>query len=95
MNASVILDALVERDLVELLDTVCAGRGVTRDEICGRVRTRTVARARQELWWRLRAGRAFSYEEIGRLFQRNHSTVLHGIRAYRKACPNDGAAAAE
>jgi len=95
MDASAILDALVERDLVELLDAVCVGRGVTRDEVCGRVRTKTVARARQELWWKLRSGRAFSYEEIGRLFRRNHSTVLHGIRAYRKACGGEKDAAAE
>ncbi len=82
--SALIVNALVERDLVDLLDRVCAGRGVTRDEVCGRGRTRTVALARHELWWHLRAARDFSYEEIGRLFERNHSTVLHGIRAYRR-----------
>lgn len=79
-----VFSALAERDLVDLLDRVCAGRGVTRAEVCGRGRTRTVASARHELWWHLRSTRAFSYEEIGRLFERNHSTVLHGVRAHQR-----------
>lgn len=59
---------------------------MTRAEVCGRGRTRKVSAARQELWWRLRHDEAmtFSYVEIGRLFERNHTTVMLGVRAWEE-----------
>ncbi|MBX3228038.1 MAG: hypothetical protein KIT84_27565 [Labilithrix sp.] len=86
-----VLQALIDRDLTELLDDVCRRHHVTRDDVCGRGRTRAVSAARQELWWRLRnhPTTAFSYLEIGRLFDRNHTTVLFGVRAWEaRASPN-------
>jgi chromosomal replication initiation ATPase DnaA len=81
-----IIDALRVRDLLDFVDEVCRRRGVTREELCGRGRTQAVVRARQELWWQLRQHpeRHYSLCEIGRLFGRDHSTVLHGIDAYRR-----------
>ncbi len=86
-SPTVILEALQVRDLVQYLDVICQRHHVTREEVCGRGRTRVVALARHELWWELRhhGTLAFSYEEIGRLFGRNHTTVLHGVRAFQKA----------
>lgn len=80
MNVTVIA-ALSERDLLGLLDDVCRAHHVTRSDVCSRNRSRAVANARHEVWWRLRS-LAFSYVEIGRLFDRNHTTVLHGVRAW-------------
>ena len=77
-----ILEALTSRDLLELLDAVCRARGVTREELCGRGRTKNVALARQELWWHLRRHPGMSYDEIGRLFDRNRTTIMGGVRAY-------------
>lgn len=87
MNASTIVDALGTRDLLGLLDLVCRSRRVTRDEVCGRRRTQAIASARHELWWHLRnqAGLGLSYHEIGRLFDRHHSTVLNGVRAFQRS----------
>lgn len=87
MNAAPIdpiLFALFERDLLGLLDAVCRAHHVTRAEVCSRNRSRSVANARHDLWWRLRndGSLSFSYVEIGRLFARNHTTVLHGVRAW-------------
>jgi len=86
-----VLDALSERDLVELLDQVCHRRAVTPAEVCGLVRTRAISHARHELWWRLRhhPDLLFSLEELGRLFQRHHSTVLHGIRSHERRLAQD------
>lgn len=83
---SSILESLNIRDLVGLLDEICRRRAVTRDEVCGRTRTNAVARARHELWWRLRnhPDISLSFEEIGRLFRRNHATVIHGVRAHER-----------
>jgi chromosomal replication initiation ATPase DnaA len=90
-----VLESLDLRDLVDLLDEVCRRRAVTRDEVCGRARTRAVAHARHELWWRLRHHPeiSFSFEEIGRLFQRNHATVIHGVRAHQRRPARGGPAA--
>lgn len=84
VNPSMILEALAARDLIGLLDTVCQARGVTREEVCGRRRTKNVASARQELWWHLRRSPGMSYGEIGLLFGRNHTTVMAGIRAFER-----------
>lgn len=80
-NAAVIT-ALGERGLLSMLDDVCRRHHVTREEVAGRTRTRSVSFARQDLWSRLRKQLGFSYAEIGRLFARNHTTVLHGVRAW-------------
>ena len=77
-----VLAALTERGLVDLLDEVCRTHHVTRDEITGRSRSRSVSFARQDLWWRLREAHGYSYVELGRLFARNHTTVLHGTRRW-------------
>jgi chromosomal replication initiation ATPase DnaA len=94
-HSDAILAALSVRGLLHLVDTVCSRRGVTRDELCGLGRTRTVATARHELWWLVRhhPERRYSYLEIARLFRREPSTVVCGVAAHDKrhaASPVDG-----
>ena len=43
-------------------------------------RTHKVAHARQEAMLRLRRETDLSLPQIGRIFKRDHSTVIHGIR---------------
>lgn len=85
MTSSTILEALTDRDLLSLLDSVCRTRGVTREEVCGRRRTKNVSFARQELWWHLRRHPGMSYDEIARLFGRNRTTIMSGVRSYLRA----------
>ena len=82
-----IIAALAMRGLLEILDTVCNQRGVTRDELCGRGRTHAVAAARHELWWFMRhhPDRGYSYSEIGRIVGRDHATILHGVVSYARS----------
>jgi chromosomal replication initiation ATPase DnaA len=82
--AQLVFGALSERDLTDLLDDICERRRVTRLDVCGLLRTRAVAHARHELWWRLRnhPELTFSLEEIGRIFRRHHVTILQGVRAH-------------
>jgi chromosomal replication initiation ATPase DnaA len=88
MNPSLHLDTIVAglscRGLLHLVDAVCGRRGVTRDELCGRGRSRAVAAARHELWWLIRhhPDRRYSYSEIARLVCRDHVTVLQGVAAH-------------
>ncbi len=81
-----LIQELTQRDLLGLLEAVCHRHHVTQKEVCGRNRTRMVSLARQELWWMLRnhSDLNFSYVELGRLFRRNHSTILQGVRAWDK-----------
>jgi len=87
-----VVDALQIRGLLDLVDTVCARRGVTRDELCGRGRTQAVAAARHELWWLIRnhPDRRYSYCEIARLVCRDHATVLQGVAAHDKLHAQSG-----
>lgn len=84
MDVFSVIDALNARNLLALLDSVCRSHRVTRDEVCGRRRTQAIALARHELWWHMRnhPSLSFSYHEMGRLFDRHHSSVLNGVRAY-------------
>jgi chromosomal replication initiation ATPase DnaA len=86
VTPSEIIEALDARGLIDHLDVVCRTKKVTREEVCSRVRTKTIAAARHELWWRLRTAPELelSYDEIGRLFDRNHTSVLHGVRAHQR-----------
>jgi chromosomal replication initiation ATPase DnaA len=81
-----VVERLEVRDLLELAREVCARRGVLLRDLCGDARSRSVSRARQELWWRIRhhPERHYSYSEIARLFDRDHTTVLAGIEAHRR-----------
>jgi chromosomal replication initiation ATPase DnaA len=85
-HAVSVLAALKMRNLTSLVDDVCRRRGVIREELCGRARTSSVSRARQKLWWLIRnqPGRHYSLLEIASLFRRDHTTVLHGIRAHQQ-----------
>jgi len=89
-SAGAVLAAPETRNLTRLLDEVCRRRGVVREELCGRTRTSSVSRARQELWWLIRnqADLHYSLPEIASVFRRDHITVLHGIQAHqRRAVP--------
>ncbi len=89
-HAAAVLAALEMRNLTPLLDEVCRRRGVVRQDLCGRARTSSVSRARQELWWLIRnqPDRHYSLLEIASLFRRDHTTVSHGVRAHqRRAVP--------
>ena len=92
-HSDAILAALAVRGLLQLVDAVCARRGVTRQELCGAGRTRAVASARHELWWLVRnhPERHYSYPEIGRLFHRDPSTIVCGVAAHqRRYAPSPG-----
>ncbi len=85
LSVDEIVGLLEERGLLGIVDTVCQSRSLSRDEVCGRGRTRHLAIARQEVWWHIRQhSNGYSYFEIGRFFGRHHSTIVHGIRSYQR-----------
>ena len=85
-TAAAVISELRHRGLFELLVSVCEQRGVMLEELCGPGRARSVALARHELWWRIRAlpDRHYSYPEIARMFGRDSTTVVHGVAAHQR-----------
>lgn len=85
-SSEIIAAALRDRGLLPLAEQVCHRRGVTLHELCSRLRTQNVSRARQELWWQIRhhPQRHYSYPEIGRLFRRDHSTIKCAVDAFQR-----------
>jgi chromosomal replication initiation ATPase DnaA len=84
LNSNAVVTALSIRGLLYLADSICARRGVTRDELCSYNRTAAVAAARHELWWMIRnhPERRYSFSEIGRIVHRDHASVRHGVTAH-------------
>jgi chromosomal replication initiation ATPase DnaA len=83
---SEVLEVVRQHNLLELVMAVCRLRGVSPDDLCGNRRTKAVSYARHEVWASIHAlpHRHYSYVEIGRIFGRDHSTVLAGVRAHHR-----------
>ena len=75
-------ERLEAHGLLELVQTVAHAHGATLAEVCGRARTRGVSAARFACYRALyyHPVFAFSSVEIGRLFGRDHSSILNGIK---------------
>ena len=75
----VLLSELARRGLLDVLDVAAADHCVTREEILGRSRFQSAVAARRALARSLRA-LEMSYPEIGRLIDRDHTTVMALVR---------------
>ena len=68
-----------------IVDEVCAKRQLDRIEVLSDRRSSDVAQARHEIWHRIYSELPnYSLPMIGRLFNRDHTTILHGIRKHKK-----------
>jgi chromosomal replication initiator protein len=62
-------------------DAVCAASGLTREQLLAPSRSPRVARPRQLAMYLTRELTSLSLAEIARAFDRDHTTVMHAIRA--------------
>lgn len=62
-----------------VMEKAAVGFGVTVDDLTGRSRTRQLAGYRQITMAVLRRMTEASYPALGRIFNRDHSTVMHGV----------------
>jgi chromosomal replication initiator protein len=74
-------DARIAPSVLAIQEASCAVLGVTRDDLLSAKRTAGVVRARQLAMYLSRDLTALSLAQIAREFDRDHSTVLHAIRA--------------
>jgi chromosomal replication initiation ATPase DnaA len=70
--------------LDEIIRQVCDKHGTTRKQIIGPRRTAVIVRARQEVYYRTSRETMMSLLAIGRLLNRDHTTILHGICEHEK-----------
>lgn len=74
----------------EALEEVAKAHGCRVDDIIGPSRLKAFARARFEAMWRIRrlrtaSGERYSLPAIGEIFgDRDHTTILHGIRRWEE-----------
>jgi chromosomal replication initiation ATPase DnaA len=61
---------------------ICERRGVALKDVMGRSRFKNVCLARKEAYVMLR-GEGMLYPAIAKIFGRDHTTVIDGVRRYR------------
>lgn len=69
---------LVEKHLLEVLESVCRVFHVQLHEVYSHLKTKSITNARAACWSAM-ADRGSSHLEIGTLWSRDHSSVHHGI----------------
>lgn len=80
-----LIEAKPERVTLESLKwDVARDYGVTVKELEGQGRQRSITVPRQDLMWRMVQAKRWSLSQIGRsIGGRDHTTVMHGIRAHQ------------
>lgn len=83
-NSSTLPSGMVFRSdlLNELFSILLRETGISRREILAQIRERPVCEARLAMYLALRK-RAYSTPQIGSMMERDHTTVLSGIRTAR------------
>ena len=81
--------------LEQIQDAVCASQGITREQLLSASRAAKIAQARQLAMFLAREHTSLSLVEIARGFDRDHTTVLHAVRAVgRRSAPGSDTTAA-
>jgi chromosomal replication initiator protein len=62
-----------------IIEVVAAASGIGRRELLSRRRARRTVEARQAAMWLARQAAGRSYPAIGRVFNRDHTTVIYGV----------------
>ena len=64
---------------------IAKAANVSIEEIHGRKRTQALVDARQAIWYIAYTQLAFSYPKIGVLYDRDHTTIMHGVKSFHDA----------
>lgn len=75
--------------LKKLAMEIAEKHGISWSDMVGKSRTRRIALARKEYYWRARRETGKSYFQIGSVVNRiDHTTVLKGIKSFQKIIDN-------
>ena len=78
--------------LHRVAERIARDEGVRVSDILGPSRERQPTRARHRLWAVTRASTDLSYPQLGRIFGRDHTTIMSGVRKYEAALQRKGRA---
>jgi chromosomal replication initiation ATPase DnaA len=67
-----------------LIEQVATKYGISSPLMLQDSRMKNLVHARQEMFYRCVMEKGWSYARIGRYFDRDHTTVLHGVRAHAR-----------
>jgi chromosomal replication initiator protein len=68
----------------EILSETIREHDVSIADVMGQSRSRHIAKVRHHVMWRLKKELGMSLDQIGRLLNRDHTTVLYAIRRHDK-----------
>lgn len=71
-------------DTQRIIAEVAARHELTYEQLTGTSKKNPVVNARQEAMWELRTQHGKSFAFIARFFNRDHTTVLHGVRRWER-----------
>ncbi|MFN3387482.1 MAG: helix-turn-helix domain-containing protein [Allosphingosinicella sp.] len=89
MTALSFIDVRPRRTVAEVVLLVSSEFGVSRAELVSEHRGREIAHPRQVVMYLASQVTPASLPQIGRRLNRDHTTVMHGIRAVRKRMAED------
>lgn len=72
-------------DVNRIIQEVARKHGVLTEDILSRSKSRSFVLARHEAMIRARRETQCSYPELGRIFRRDSSSIVHACRAIRQA----------
>lgn len=72
--------------MARIAEEVATRHRISVEELKSKSLQRRLAWPRQEAWWRMRLETRASYPAIARLFGRDHTTVIYGVRAFERRC---------
>lgn len=84
MERDYLLSPGLDRPLHDIAAEICAKHCLSMAELVGPCRLQQFVDARHEAWWRARRETRQSLPQIARFFNRDHTTVLHGLRKYEE-----------
>lgn len=75
---------VIQTPFMNIVREVCEANDITRDEIFEKNRSKKLVIARGVIYDRIRKELGWSYPKIGKLFSKDHTTILHGVRLARE-----------
>lgn len=73
-----------------ITEQMCRKHGITVAEILSPRRDKRLNLVRQEIWYRLTRETTMSLPQIGRRFNRDHTSILHGVRKHAQLLRDRG-----
>ena len=83
------VESLNEKLTNQIMSVVCKTTHIDWSELKSKCRKREINDVRQTAMWMIRKGTSMSFYDVGKVFNRHHSTVLHAVKAVENMIETD------